>query len=59
MIKCSYADIVKISNVGSYAHMLRSQILGSSEITKINEVGLHGSYSDTFLKLLMLGLRVY
>ena len=40
--------------------MLRSQILGSFEITKTNKVNLHGFFcTDSFLKLLKLGLRVY
>ena len=31
-------------------YILRSQILGSSEITKTNLVNLHGFCTDTFLK---------
>ena len=37
----------------------RSGILGSAEITKTNEVNLHGFCADAFLILLKLGLRVY
>ena len=33
--------------------------MGSSEITKTNEVNLHGFCTDSFLKWLKLGLRVY
>ena len=41
---------------------LRSQILGSFEITKTNEVNMHGFCTDSFFKWLIklnLGLRVY
>ena len=39
----------------AYCHLLfvlklRSQILGSSEITKTNEVNLHGFCTDSFFK---------
>ena len=39
--------------------MLRSQILGSFESTKTNEVNLHGFCTNSILKWLRLGLRVY
>ena len=55
---------IELTNLYRYVQwteldMLRSQILGSFEITKTNEVNLHTFCTDSFLKWLKLGLRVY
>ena len=56
-----YSQKVKSSLKVSYIYspMLRSQIPGSFEFTKTNEVNLHDFCTDSFLKWLKLSLRVY